>query len=87
SNGGTSLLGNTVLVGMNNMRTGGDEFRDVPAILAGSCGGYFKTGRSLKLASTPNNGMLIALANAAGVPTTTFGETIYGGELSSLRGP
>jgi Protein of unknown function (DUF1552) len=87
SDGGKPMLDNTALLAMNNMRTGLGEFKGVPAILAGSCGGYFKTGRSLKLVSTPNNGVLIALANAAGVPTTTFGETIYGGELAALRGP
>ncbi len=86
SDGGKTMLDNTVLLAMNNMRTGLHEFKGVPAILAGSCGGYFKTGRSLALTSTPNNGVLIALANAAGVPTTTFGETIYGGELAALRG-
>ncbi|MES1205929.1 MAG: DUF1552 domain-containing protein [Pseudomonadota bacterium] len=87
SDGAKTMLDSTVLLAMNNMRTGNGDYRGVPAILAGNCGGYFKTGRSLKLTSTPNNGVLIALANAAGVPTTTFGETIYGGELTSLRGP
>lgn len=86
SNGATTMFDNTALLAMSNMRTGIGEFLGVPAILAGSCGGTFKTGRSLKLVSTPNNGVLIALANAAGVPTTTFGEPSYGGELAALRG-
>lgn len=84
--GDKTLLDNTVLVGMNNMRTGIHEYVNVPTIMAGSCGGYFKTGRSLKLTSTPNNGLLIAIANALGVPTTTFGEASYGGELTVLKG-
>jgi hypothetical protein len=37
-------------------------------------------------ANTANNGILIALANALGVPTETFGNAAYGGELSVLRG-
>jgi hypothetical protein len=48
-------------------------------------GGYFATGRSLSV-NTPNNGVLIALANSVGVPTTTFGDASYGGELTELRG-
>lgn len=85
--GSSTLLDNTAFLGMNNMRTGRDEYLGVPAILAGSCGGYFKTGRSLQLpAGTPNNGVLIALANAVGVPTSTFGAPRYGGELAGLRG-
>jgi hypothetical protein len=84
--GAGTMLDNTALLAMSNMRTGQEESTGVPAILAGSCGGYFKTGRSLNLTNTPNNGVLIALANAMGVPTTTFGEAMYGGELTVLKG-
>jgi Protein of unknown function (DUF1552) len=86
TDGAGSMLDSTAFLTMNNMRTGGDEYWGVPAILAGNCGGYFKTGRSLTLPTgTANNGVLIALANAVGVPTETFGEARYGGELSVLR--
>jgi Protein of unknown function (DUF1552) len=84
--GAGTMLDNTALLAMSNMRTGQEESTGVPAILAGSCGGYFKTGRSLSLTNTPNNGVLIALANAMGIPTTTFGEAMYGGELTVLKG-
>jgi hypothetical protein len=82
-----TLLDNSVLVGMNNMRTGIHETRNVPVVMAGSCGGYFGTGRSLKLPSNTahNNGLLIAVANALGVPTQTFGYASYGGELAGLK--
>jgi hypothetical protein len=85
---GQSMLDNSVVVGMNNMRTGTHETTSVPVVMAGSCGGYFKTGRSLALTATPNNGLLVALVNAMlGAGTvTTFGETRYGGELAALRG-
>jgi hypothetical protein len=86
SDGAGTMLDNTALLAMSNMRTGLGETTGVPAILAGSCGGYFATGRSLGLTSTPNNGVLIALANAMGTPTATFGETMYGGELTVLKG-
>ena len=53
---GKSMLDSSVLVGMNSMRTGTHETTGVPVLMAGSCGGYFKTGRSLALpAGTPNN--------------------------------
>jgi Protein of unknown function (DUF1552) len=86
TDGAGTLLNNTALLAMNSMRTGLGEVTGVPAILAGSCGGYFRTGRSLSLTNTPHNGVLIALANAMGIPTVTFGEAIYGGELAVLRG-
>ena len=84
---GKSMLDSSVVVGMNSMRTGTHETTGVPVIMAGSCGGYFKTGRSLALpAGTPNNGLLVALCNAMGTPVSTFGETMYGGELTALKG-
>lgn len=75
---------NTVLLAMNNMRTGNHEFDAVPAVLAGRMGGYFATGRSLRT-TVPNNAVLVSIANAMGIPTETFGAPEYGGELSDLR--
>jgi hypothetical protein len=86
SDGAGNMLDNTALLAMSNMRTGLREVTGVPAILAGSCGGYFQTGRSLSLTNAPNNGVLIALANAMGIPTATFGAAMYGGELTALKG-
>jgi len=88
---GGSMLDSSVVLAMNNMRTGTHETTGVPVIMAGSCGGYFKTGRSLALpAGTPNNGILVALCNAFGVPAmgggTYYGEAMYGGELAVLKG-
>jgi hypothetical protein len=84
---GKSMLDTSVVVGMNNMRTGTHETTGVPVVMAGSCGGYFKTGRSLALpAGTPNNGVLVALCNAMGTPVQTFGTASYGGELAVLKG-
>lgn len=81
------LLDRGIMLAMNSMRHGMHEFNNVPAMLAGNAGGYFKTGRSIKLPdNTANNGILIALANALGVPTQTFGHAAYGGELAVLRG-
>lgn len=79
-----TLFDSSVVLAMNNMRTGNHEFNKVPAILAGSMGGYFGTGRSIST-NAYNNGVLIALANAMGVPTDTFGSSKYGGELTDLK--
>ncbi len=83
---GKTLLDSSVFVAMNNMRTGIHEYTGVPAIVAGSCGGVFKTGRSLKLTGIRNNNLLVSIANAMDVPTATFGEASYGGELTALKG-
>jgi hypothetical protein len=80
------LLDRGVLLAMNSMRHGMHEYANVPALIAGNAGGYFKTGRSIALSGNPApNGVLIALANALGVPTEGFGRAEYGGELSVLR--
>lgn len=79
-----AVFDSSVLLAMNNMRTGNHETNPVPAILAGSMGGYFATGRSLAT-DVPNNAVLVSLANAMGIPTETFGNAEYGGELSDLR--
>jgi hypothetical protein len=54
-------------------------------VLAGSCGGYFKTGQSLKPGRIHTNNVLVALCNAMGVQRASFGDPKYGGELAGLR--
>jgi hypothetical protein len=83
---GKTMLDSSVVVAMNNMRTGTHETTGVPVVMAGSCGGYFKTGRSLALTSIPNNALLVSLCNAMGFPVQTFGQATYGGELAALKG-
>lgn len=83
---GKTMLDQSVVVAMNNMRTGTHETTGVPVVMAGSCGGYFKTGRSLALTGTPNNALLVSLCNAMDFPVATFGQASYGGELTALKG-
>jgi hypothetical protein len=84
---GQSALDNGVVLGMSNMRSGQKvTTQQVPTVLAGSGGGYFKTGRSLALTGAPNNQLLVSLCNAMGTPVATFGEPRYGGELAALKG-
>ncbi|MBC8073300.1 MAG: DUF1552 domain-containing protein [Deltaproteobacteria bacterium] len=91
--GDGTMLDNSVVVFANCQRTGGGHhIEDVPWILAGGCGGYFETGRLLRWAGgtagqgVPQNGVLVALCNAMGMPVETFGDPEYGGELTRLRG-
>lgn len=91
--GDGTMLDNTVILCANIFSHGGSHsFNDLPWVMAGSCGGYFKTGRYLRHVggiegeSVPQNGLLAALCNAMDVPVTHFGDPQYGGELGILRG-
>ena len=82
-----TLLDHTAVMYINPMGSGsGHHTNSNPIVIAGSCGGYLKTGQSLDytLKPIPHNGVLAALANAMGVPTETFGDPRYGGELTDI---
>jgi hypothetical protein len=85
--GNGTMLDNTVVLWANHMgHGGGHTSTNLPWVLAGKGGGYFKTGQFIRnAASVPVNGVFVALANAMGVPTTTFGDPKWGGELTALR--
>jgi hypothetical protein len=56
-------------------------------VLAGSCGGYFKTGRHLVYEGDHHNNLLVSIMNAMGVPGDTFGNPAYcTGPLPKLTG-
>ena len=80
--GGTAL-DNTVIMTGNGMCEGADHgVQGIPFLLIGSCGGYFKTGRVVKLGAwagkpapyftsqsgIPHNKLLATLGNAMGLP-------------------
>jgi hypothetical protein len=73
--GSGSMFDNTVLLWANELGVGSaHSHTQIPFMLAGSAGGYFKTGRSLSIApGTSHNALLISLCNAMGLPDTTFG--------------
>lgn len=84
--GGGTLLDNCALLFANNMGNGAAHSNDRMAwVLAGSCGGYFRTGRYVRQSGgRPHNGVLVGIANAMGTPVSTFGVPEYGGELPGL---
>jgi hypothetical protein len=88
-----TLLDNTVVWWCSELSIGNSHsHQDMPFVLAGSCGGHFKTGR---LVSYPrldgkgrtHNDLLVSLAQAMGhTDVKTFGNPTYctGGPLSGL---
>ncbi len=68
--------------------------RGVPVVLAGGCGGHFKMGRYIDLrgaagsAGTPNNRLLVSIAQAFGIEIQRFGRAadprIVTGRLDAL---
>ncbi len=94
---GSTVLDNTAVVMMNELSHGKDhDFRDLPIVIAGSCGGYFKQGEYIKVtaqadtkndADAPHNKLLTTLCNAMGVAETHFGAPDLGedGEFDQLK--
>jgi hypothetical protein len=89
--GDRTLLDNTVVVWMNEVGKGNNHaHRDLPFLLAGSCGGAFRTGRFVDFMANgasgfPHNNLLVSLAQAMGLQDTTFGDPQHcTGALPSL---
>lgn len=92
--GDGTLLDNTSVVWMNNLSDGkAHHFMDMPYVMFGSCGGYFRTGQYIKVTAqentmndvdAPHNKLLTTIANACGVteagggPLSIFGDPAYG---------
>jgi hypothetical protein len=96
---GSTLLDHTVILWAGEIAQGGHGCANLKWMLAGNAGGYFKTGRYLNWGdynrgeygadkATPSNGDLFSsLANAMGVPTTTYGSAGRStGPIAKLRG-
>lgn len=61
------------------------DHQRIPFIIAGSGGGAFKTGRSLKFGGKAHHGLLVSLLNAYGIPDTSIGDAKYNsGALTGL---
>lgn len=86
--GAGTMLDNTVIMWCNELGVGNSHTRrDMPFVLAGSCGGYFKTGRFLQYDTEHHNNLLLSLCHAMDVNLPTFGNPAYcTGPLSKLTG-
>ena len=95
------MLDNSVILYTNELSDGkGHSFMDLPYILAGSAGGYFKQNEYIRLGAenaksddqrAPHNKLLNTLVNAMGIESQWFGvaeggggETMQGGVYEAL---
>lgn len=76
--GGGSLLDNSIVLWGNELGKGNSHTRyDIPFVMAGSGGGYFRTGRYLKYSGAFHNNLHVSCLNAMGINTNTFGNPAY----------
>jgi hypothetical protein len=75
---GKTMLDNSLAIWTNGMGKGNTHTRDnIPWVLAGSAGGYFRTGRSLQY-NHPHNDLLVSIMNALGLKDEkTFGDPAF----------
>jgi hypothetical protein len=84
--GGGTMFDNSVVLVTNCMDNGNHhEVYNLPWLLAGSAGGYFKTGQALVTTDVSHTGVLIGLCNAFGVSSAGWADANYGGELPGLH--
>jgi len=75
---GKTLLDQTVIYWFNRHGDGDAHSNtNLPNVLLGGAGGYFKMGRYLQLPATNPTKVLISIANAMGVDVPTFGKDIF----------
>lgn len=85
--GDGTVFDNTVILWTNEQSRGNNhDRRDLPYVIAGSAGGFFKTGRYVQFPSeTAHNCLLVSLLNSMGIDASEFGNPIYGtGPLTGL---
>jgi hypothetical protein len=72
---GTSLLDQSVILWGNELGAGNTHsYQDIPWLLAGGAGGYFRMGQSLPLRDRPHNDLLVSVCHAMGLADVeTFG--------------
>jgi hypothetical protein len=81
---GTALDNSCVLVA-NDMQEGNTHYdKNVPWLIAGSCGGFFKTGRVVELSNAPNNQLLTTILHAMGQTSVASVGDMYPGDVDSL---
>jgi len=94
---GTTALDNSVILYSNELSDGkGHSYIDLPYLLAGSAGGYFKQGEYVLLSeefdeNAPHNKLLNTIVNAMGIESDWFGtpegsggETMQAGVFDEL---
>lgn len=77
--GAGTLLDNTCVVWVNELSKGNTHsHNNIPIVMAGGLGGFFKTGRYLNFPGTvPHNNLFLSLIQGMGLTPTTFGNPAY----------
>jgi hypothetical protein len=84
--GSETLLDHAAVLWATPMEDGASHnTQRLPWLLAGKCGGHFKTGVSAPSGGQPLGGVLAELCNAMGVPVPYFGAPSFGRPMRSLR--
>ncbi len=85
--GAGTMFDNTLIVWCNELGLGWDHTHDhIPFLLAGSVGGYFKTGQVVDAQGVAHNDLLLSITQAMGVDATTFGNPAYcKGAIAGLK--
>jgi hypothetical protein len=86
--GGKTLLDNSLILWGNHMESGDNHgAQAVPWLLAGSAGGYFKTGVNASAVCTgkPINGVLAEICNAMGIAKASYGTAEFGQAMAGLK--
>jgi len=87
--GSGTVLDNTVILVGNDMSEGSfHDTHNIPYVIIGGGGGFFKTGRLVTLANNvPNAHLLTSVAHALGMTDMSVGDPKYAGNIdSALRG-
>jgi hypothetical protein len=81
-----TALDNSVVVWGNELGLGNSHtLTDIPFVVAGSAGGYLRTGRYVRYGGVAHNQLWVAMLNAMGIEATDFGHPDYStGALPSL---
>ena len=83
---GTALDNSCVLIA-NDMQEGNTHYdKNVPWLMAGSCGGFFKTGRVVEVNNAPNNQLLTTILHAMGLTSVASVGDMYTGNLDTQLG-
>jgi hypothetical protein len=84
---GTSMLDNSVVLWGNELGEGNTHtYKNIPWVVAGGGGGYFRMGRYLQYKDQPHNNLLLSMCHAMGMTDVkTFGvPELCTGPLSGL---
>lgn len=73
--GKSALYNSAVLLGMEcwSDSSNGHYLKDIPFVLAGQAAGAFETGRVVQAGGRNNNDIYVAIQNAAGIDSSSFG--------------